>query len=336
MSQVLAAGASRTDLVLFALGTASRLGSGIARQLNVPLADHEERSFEDGEHKARPLVSVRDRDVYVVDSLFGEPGASVNDKLCRLLFFLSTLADASAARVTAIVPYLCYSRKDRRTKARDPVTSRYVAALFEASAVDRVVTMDVHNPAAFQNAFRIPTEHIEAKALFASALVRYGRDDRVVVVSPDPGGHKRADRTRHALEALLGRSCELAFVEKTRSEGVLAGEKVVGQVAGARALIVDDLVSSGRTLVRAARVLREAGASGVVCAATHGVFGSGASEALADAAIDRVLVTNTVDVERRVAPGLLASKVEVLDATPLLAETIRRMHGGGSLCELTA
>lgn len=105
----------------------------MARRLGVSLAEHEERDFEWGQHKTRPLESVRDRDVFVVQSLHGDFERSVNDKLCRLLFFLGALRDAGAGRVTAVVPFLCYSRKDRKTKARDPVTTRYVAALFEAA-----------------------------------------------------------------------------------------------------------------------------------------------------------------------------------------------------------
>src|SRR5512135_3205205 len=137
---------------LFALNASRAFGERVAQRLGMPLSPHEERDFEDGEHKARPLASVRGADVFVIQSLYGEPGQGVNDKLCRLLFFIGALRDASAGRVTAVVPYLCYARKDRKTQARDPVTTRYVAALFEAVGTDRVLTLDVHNLAAFQNA----------------------------------------------------------------------------------------------------------------------------------------------------------------------------------------
>src|SRR5690606_10337866 len=134
--------------------------------------------FEDGEHKIRPLTSVRGRDVYVLSSLYGETDRSPDEKLCRLLFFIATLRDNGATRVTAVVPYLAYARKDRRTQSRDPVTTRYVASLFEAVGVDRVVTLDVHNLAAFQNAFRCRTEHLEARMLFVRHLVeRFETDE---------------------------------------------------------------------------------------------------------------------------------------------------------------
>ena len=127
----------RGAISVFSLNSGRGFGERVASALRTSLSAHEERDFEDGEHKSRPLVSVRGRDVFVVQSLHGEPGQGVNDKLCRLLFFLGALADASAERVTAVIPYLCYARKDRKTKPRDPVTTRYVARLFEAVGVER-------------------------------------------------------------------------------------------------------------------------------------------------------------------------------------------------------
>src|ERR1019366_3171875 len=171
----------RDELMLFALDATRAYGEAVARELGMTLSPHEEREFEDGDHKTRPLVSVRGRDVYVMQSLYADAKQSVNDKLVRLLFFLGALKDASAGRLTAIVPYLAYARKDRKSKARDPVTTRYVATLFEAVGTDCVVTLDVHNLAAFQNAFRCRTDHLEAGALFVDRLVPLvGTDDLAV------------------------------------------------------------------------------------------------------------------------------------------------------------
>ena len=169
---------------LFSLNTSRDFGEKVAKHLGIALSAHEERDFEDGEHKVRPLMNVRGQDVFVIQSLYGEPGASVNDKLCRLLFFIGALKDASAERVTAVVPYLCYARKDRQTKSRDPVTTRYIAHLFEAMRCDRVVTLDVHNLAAFQNAFRCPTEHLEGKNIFVQHFAPLVHNDETVVVDP--------------------------------------------------------------------------------------------------------------------------------------------------------
>src|SRR5262245_51500598 len=125
-----------SELVVFALNASRESGENVCAHLGSSLSAHEEREFEDGEQKLRPLVNVRGRDVFVVESLYGDSRLTVNDKLCRLLFFLGALRDASAGRVTAVVPYLCYARKDRKSKRRDPVTTRYVAALFEAVGVN--------------------------------------------------------------------------------------------------------------------------------------------------------------------------------------------------------
>ncbi|MCO5167667.1 MAG: ribose-phosphate pyrophosphokinase [Planctomycetes bacterium] len=317
-----------SDLLLFALGSTRPLGEGVSRALGAPLAAHEEREFEWGQHKARPLVNVRGRDAYVLHSLHGEPGQSANDKLCRLLFFVGALRDAGAGQVTAVVPFLCYSRKDRRTKPRDPVTTRYVAALFEAVGTDRVVTVDVHNLAAYQNAFRCRAEHLEGRPLFVERLAPGLREQEVVVVSPDAGGVHRAEAFRASLARALGRPVELAFVEKRRSEGVVSGDLLAGDVRGRAAVVVDDMISSGTTTLRAARRCLDAGATRVLAAASHAVFTPGADEALADPALERVLVLGTAPPQ-----GLVAArdKVEVLDVAPLLGEAVRRLHEGGSL-----
>jgi ribose-phosphate pyrophosphokinase len=321
------------EIRLFALGETRTFGEAVSRALGIPLDAHEERDFEDGEHKIRPLVNVRGRDVFVVHALHGEPGRSVNDKLCRLLFFLGALRDAAAYRITAVVPYLCYARKDRKTKSRDPVTTRYVASLFEAVGVNRVVTLDVHNPAAFQNAFRCGTDHLEARPLFVGHLHARLAGREVAVVSPDVGGVKRADLFRESLSQKLGAPVASAFMDKRRSEGVVAGEVLVGGVAGKTALLVDDLIGTGTTVGRAARACVEAGATDVLALATHGLFLEGAREAVSDPALARVLVTNTIP-PFRLDPDLVRRKVELVDAAPLVAEAIRRIHEGGSLVEL--
>jgi len=318
---------------LFALNASRPFGERVASALGQALAHHEEREFEDGEHKGRPLENVRDRDVYVIHSLYGEPGMSANDKLVRLLFFIGALKDASAARVTAVCPYLAYSRKDRRTKPRDPVGSRYVAQLFEAVGTDRVVTLDVHNLAAYQNAFRIPAEHLEARGLFVAWFAARLQDEDIVVVSPDVGGVKRADAFRESLAHALGRSVGSAFMEKRRSAGVVSGEAVVGEVGGRTAIIIDDLISSGTTLARAATACKALGARRVFAAASHGMFAGAASEVLATPALEKVLVADSIP-PFRLPPEMLGRQVEVLDSAPLFAEAIRRLHSGGSLVDL--
>jgi ribose-phosphate pyrophosphokinase len=318
------------SLCLFALNATEALGLAVAAELSLPLAAHEEREFEDGEHKTRPLEAVRGAHVFVMQSLHGGPNLSANDKLCRLLFFIGAIKDAGAARVTALVPYLCYARKDRRTKTSDPVTTRYIAGMFEAVGTDDVVTLDVHNPAAFENAFRCPTVALTAAPLF----VEYARslpEERLCVVSPDPGGTKRADIFHEALQAQLGRTVGKALADKRRSEGVISGELFAGDVEGATALVIDDLISTGGTLLRAARSAKHAGAKRVVALVTHGLFMPGAEKVLLEPAIDRFVVTDSAST----ALGETAqAKTDVLTVAPLLAECIRRLHAGDTLNDL--
>lgn len=316
------------DPLLFALGASRSFGDRVARRLDLTLAEHEEREFEDGQHKARALVDVRGRDAYVLHSLHGDDRRSVNDKLCRLLFFAGSVRDAGARLVTAIVPFLCYSRKDRRTKPRDPITTRYVAAMFEAVGVDRVATLDVHNLAAYENAFRCRTEHLEARELFVEHLAESLGSDPAAVVSPDAGGAKRAEHLREALADRLGRPVTSGFVEKYRSEGVVTGEVLAGEVGDRTAILYDDMISSGGTIVRAARACREAGAQGVWAVASHGVFTADADDALADEAVDRVIVLDTIPPER-IRSESVRSKLTQLDASGLFADAVRRMHGRG-------
>jgi len=318
-------------LRLFALKATAELGQDIAAALGQPLAAHEERDFEDGEHKTRPLDGVAGCDVYVVQSTHGGPAESGHDKLCRLLFFIGALKDAGAARVTAVVPYLAYARKDRRTKPNDPVTTRYVAQMFEALGTDVVVTLDVHNPAAFENAFRRRTVALTAAPLFVDYAKRLAGEP-LCVVSPDPGGVKRAELLRETLEAEIGKPVGKGFADKHRSAGVVTGDLFVGDVEGATALIIDDLISTGGTLLRAAQAARKSGAKKVIAMVTHGLFMPGATQVIADPAIDRFVVTDSVPPFRLDAAA--RGKIDTLRVAPLLAETIRRLHEGRALTDL--
>lgn len=318
---------------LFALSESRELAEKIAAGLGVKLGEHIERDFEDGEHKTRILENVRNQDVYVIQSLQADTERSVNDKLCRLLFFLGSIKDAGAATVTAVAPYLCYMRKDRKTKPRDPVTTRYIAGLFEAVGTDRIITVDVHNLQAYQNAFRCRNEHLEAKNVFADYFLEELGEKNLAVMSPDAGGVKRADAFREVLEERLDAAVPLIFMEKKRSMGEVSGSAVVGDVKGKSVIIFDDMIASGGTMMRAAKACREQGAAKVYAAATHAAFIKDANEALAGDALDQVVVTNTITETPLEAEAVL-NKLKVLDVTPLFAEAVRRMHEGGSIVEL--
>jgi ribose-phosphate pyrophosphokinase len=306
----------------------------LAGHLHRTLARLEYRRFEDGEHKSRPLDSVRERDVYLLQSFYGDADDSPNDKLIRSLWLAGALRDAGASRVTLVAPYLCYARKDRRTQLRDPVSSRYLAQLIEAMGIARVVTLDVHNLAAFENAFRIPTEHLSALTLFMPPLVSLLGAAEVVVVSPDAGGIARAEALRSRLERQSGRAVGRAVMEKQRSGGVLSGDHLAGDVAGRVAVLIDDLVSTGATLGRAVRACRAHGATRVYALATHALLAAGAADTLAGMPLDALLLTDSLPP--RELPASLQEKVRWLPVAPLLAAVVQRLHDGGSVAELLA
>src|SRR5690606_6988654 len=217
----------------------------VATELGLTLSEIEERVFPDGEFQNRPLVSPRGRDVYVIQSLHSGPEVSLSDKLVRLLVLLATMRDNGARRVTAVIPYLAFARQDRQVHPRDPLALRTLALLLEAVGLDAVVTADVHNIAAFQNAFRCQAINLQSGPELARKAIEIGIGDPVVIVSPDLGGAKRAQGFGEALKSLRGGSVSLAYVEKQRLDGELAGTQLAGDVQGAHVLIVDDMISTG-------------------------------------------------------------------------------------------
>jgi len=319
---------------LFALNASREFGERVAAALGRPLDAHEEREFEDGEHKARPLVSVRGEDAYVLQSLHGDAQASGDDKLVRLLFFCGALRDHGAKRVVALVPYLAYGRKERQTKPFDPVSTRYLAQLLEAVGVDMLVTLETHSVTALQNAFRIPTVHIDAAVLFAARAQALAAEGPIVVVSPDPGGIKRAQLFGELLGRRLDRPVGIAFIEKRRSAGVVSGSMLTGEVAGSTALVIDDLISTGGTLRRAASTCLAGGARRVIALAAHGLFAPGAEDMLLDPALAEVVVADTVPAPHLSAAAL--ARVTYEPAAPLFARVVACLETGAATTELTA
>lgn len=315
---------------LFAMSGSETLGQSVAAALARDLDRHEERTFEGGEHKSRPLDSVRGEDVFVLADLSGGAGASVNDRLVRLLFFLAACRENGADRVTAVVPYLAYARKDRQTKRRDPVTTRYVAQLFEAAGTSRVVTLDVHNIAAFQNAFRCESVHLEARGLLARRIGELARGGAVTIFSPDNGGIKRAQLLRETCESLTGAPTGFGFMDKRRSGGVVSGHLFAGDVDGRAVVLVDDMISTGGTILRAATACRERGARAVHAVATHGLFSPGVDELLSSDTVDRIVVTDSVAAATRTG----SDRVGVVPVGGLIGEAIRRLSSGEPLGDL--
>lgn len=319
-----------STMMLFAPNHSVAFARVVAELLGHPLSPGEEREFDGGEHKMRPLADVQGRDVCVIQSTCGDARASANDKLCRLLFFVGALKDAGVRHVTAVVPYLAYARKDRRTQPRDPVTTRYVASMFEAAGIDRVVVLDVHNEAAFDNAFRCPTVRLEAAEVFATALAPDLAGKPVVVASPDVGGVKRAQRMREILAGQLGLEVDFAFVEKRRAHGIVSGHAFVGQVEGSEVILYDDMIATGTTILRAAQAARGAGAAHVYVAAPHAAFLPAAIQMFGNDGPDALLVSDSIAL----APAFssqVGARLRICSVAPLIARTIAELFrpGGG-------
>ena len=308
---------SRRNLLLFSGSSNPELAGCIAARLGVELGAVELDTFANGETYCRFGESVRGADVFLVQSC-AQP---VNDHLVQLLLMAHSARLASAHRVTAVMPWYPYSRQDRKSAAREPISARLVAQLLEAAGVDRVVTMDLH-AGQIQGFFGIPVDHMTALPLFGD---RYGelagRGVPLVAVSPDVGRVKLARRLSRMLEA------DLAVVTKTRPvRDVAEAAEVIGDVRGKIAVIGDDMIVTGGTLVTAAQALLDAGAREVRAFATHGLFAGDALDRLAASELAEVAVTDTVAL-----PGGKPDKVIVLPAADLLAETIDRVFADRSV-----
>lgn len=323
-----------TGPVIFSLDADRALAEAVAARLGIARATHEERDFPDGEHKIRPLDNIRGRDVYLVQSLYSDGRYGVNDKLVRLLFFIGALRDASAGRITAVVPYLCYSRKDRQAQPRDPIASRYVSQLLEAMQLDSFATLDVHNEAALQNSLRCPTHAMHAQKLFMAHFAETLPRGRLCVASPDIGGVKRAESFRERFSRFVGEDIGIAYTEKKRRNGEVTGAaSVTGDVKDRDVIIFDDMIASGTTITRAAEAFLGEGARSVHAAATHGVFTEESDSILATADLSSIVISNSLP-PWRLRNRDVVGKLTVLDIAPLIGEAIKRMHAGGSIVEL--
>ncbi len=312
------------------LSESQPLAQAIAQHAGLPLLPIEERAFEGGEFKLRPLESVRGRTLFVVQSLAATEDAPTPLRLLRLLFLLQGLRDAGAGSRTVLLPYFAFARKDRRTQLRDPVSARYVAELLETAGCGCLIGLDVHNPAAFDNAFRIPTIHLSALPMLAEHfLLQSPADTALTVVSPDVGGIKRAQIFRELLTARSARDVGLAFVEKRRARGVVSGGVLAGEIGGQTAIVLDDLCATGGTLVRAAASCLEQGATAIHVAVTHAPLSTGLSSLAAAKCITSITLTDSVGAALSIPPDdSRAQRIVTLPIGVLFGQTVRRMLSG--------
>ncbi len=296
-----------------------KLAEGIANNLDIPLGDIQITRFPDGEISVKVVENIRGSDVFMIQPICYPP----NEHLMELLIVIDALRRASAARITAVMPFYGYGRQDRKDQPRVPITAKLVANLLVAAGASRVLTMDLHTQQ-IQGFFDIPVDHLCA----APVMVKHLREKQfknIVIVSPDPGGMK----TAYAYSQMM--NSELAIVAKQRtSPRSVETYQIVGEVAEHTAIIVDDLVTTGGTLCAAANLLKKKGAHDIYAVVTHAVMIPEAFEDLGRSAIKEFIVTDSVPL--RVPTS--SAPIQVLTVADLLAEAIRRIHSNQSVSSL--
>jgi ribose-phosphate pyrophosphokinase len=311
------------NTVLFTGNANPALAQEIATHLGIELGKAAVGRFSDGEVAVEIQQNVRARDIFVVQPTC----APTNENLMELCIMVDALKRASARRVTAVIPYFGYARQDRRPRStRVPISAKVVANMLEAVGVERLLTMDLHADQ-IQGFFNIPVDNIYASPVLLSDLQSKRYSD-LVVVSPDVGGVVRA----RALAKQLG--CDLAIIDKRRPKAnVSEVMHVIGEIDGRNCVIMDDMIDTAGTLVKAADVLKERGAKNVYAYCTHSVFSGPAIERIKGSKLDEVVITNTIPLSDA---GKQCSKVRQLSVAFLFAETIRRISDGESVTSLFA
>jgi ribose-phosphate pyrophosphokinase len=299
------------EFLVFAGSGSTKLGQAIAGYLGCRLGESEVLRFSEGNLFVRVLQNVRGRDVFLVQGT----GFPANDNFIELLFWIDAFKRASAASVTAVIPYFSYAKGDKKDEPRVSIRGRVCADAIQAAGADRVVTLDLHAPQV-QGFFHIPVDDLYAMPLLCNAILAKSLDD-IVVVAPDAGAVKRARQWADRLRA------PTAIADKRRVDHTESAEVValIGSVEGRTALIVDDFAISAGTLVSAAEALLRHGALSVYAAVTHGLLTAEANERLDNSRIARIFITDSVETQ----PAGLSAKVEVVSAASLFGEAIRRI-----------
>jgi ribose-phosphate pyrophosphokinase len=296
------------------------LAHEICNLLEVPLTPALVTQFKNEETRVQIEENVRGADVFVVQSMC----SPVDHHIIELFLMIDALRRASAARVTAVIPYFAYAKQEKKMAGREPISAKVIAKLIETVGADRVLTIDLHAPA-IEGFFDIPVDHLRAAPMLASAFMKIRTDREIVVVSPDAGGVARANDFR----ARIG--SEMAIISKTRpATDRTEVIDMVGDVRGRCAVIVDDMISTGSTLVDAVEAVHQRGAEEVYACATHPIFAGEAVELIHRSPLKGLITTNTIPVPR----DRLNSKIDVLTVGPLLADAVARIHENRSVSEL--
>ncbi|MCP1337483.1 MAG: ribose-phosphate pyrophosphokinase [Alphaproteobacteria bacterium] len=297
------------------------LAEAIAAYLNIPMTRAIVRRFADMEVFVEIQENVRGEDVFVVQST----SYPANDHLMELLICIDALKRASAKRITAVIPYFGYARQDRKPGPRTPISAKLVADLITRAGATRVLTMDLH-AGQIQGFFDIPTDNLFAQPVMVNDIKERMSGDDLMVVSPDVGGVVRA----RAIAKRLG--CPLAIVDKRRDRpGESEVMNIIGEVAGRRCILVDDIVDSGGTLCNAAQALIDQGATEVSAYITHGVLSGGAVARITASALKELVITDSIQPTEAVR---VAHNIRTITVAPLIGEAVRRISGDESVSVL--
>jgi ribose-phosphate pyrophosphokinase len=311
----------KRKLLVFSGRSNPKLTQSVCETLNLELGRMEVVRFSDGELSVEINENVRGRDVFIVQST-STPG---NDHLMELLIVIDALKRASAWRITAVVPYYGYARQDRKLKPRVPITAKLVADLITAAGTGRLLTIDLH-AGQIMGFFDIPVDNLNASPVMVDYVRRKYGEKGLTIVSPDMGGVERA----RFMATHLNNS-DLAVIDKRRSgPNQVAEMKVIGDVKGKICVIVDDMIDTGGTLVKAGETLLAGGAKKVIACGTHAVLSGNADERLSASVLEEVIVTDTINVPR----SFQCAKLTKLSIAPLFAEAIRRIHDEDSISSL--
>ncbi len=308
------------NIKIFAGSSNVALTGAVCKYLGVPLGGAKIDKFPDGEKLIRVEDDVRGRDCFVLQSTC----FPVDEHLIELLIYLDCLRRASAARITAVIPYFGYARQDRKDEGRVPITAKLVANLITTAGADRVVAIDLHAKQ-LQGFFDIPVDHLTGE-LVISRHFRGMKIANLTVVSPDVGNMKTASRYASHL------SGELAIVHKKRVNGKdVEAQEIIGEVEGRNVLMCDDIIATAGTICSATKLVRERGAKKVYVGATHGVLAGPALERLSKAPIDEIIVTDTIPLTSEAEK---LGKIKVLTVASMLGEAIKRIHRNQSVSSL--
>jgi len=303
------------------------LAQEVADHLGIELGEPNIVEFANGEVRPRFSESIRGSDVFIMQTHFGCDGRSINDSIMEQLIMIDTAYRASAKRITAVCPFFGYARQDRKAEGREPITARLVADLFKVAGAKRMVSIDLHS-GQIQGFFDGPVDHLTAMQVLEKYVREHAHEP--VIVSPDAGRIKVAERMA---QHLGDKGADLAFVYKRRPKGttnISEALDVIGDVSGRLCVLTDDMIDSGRTIVNAAELLFQRGATEVWAMATHGVLSGPAVDRLKNSKIDRVVLTNTLPLP----PEKQIDKIEVLSIAPLIADVLNAVFDDTSVSEI--